>query len=55
MHALAAVVWTFWIAPLLLAAVVLVLVALGVGYLVKVVLPKYPPGSFPVPPPLRRK
>lgn len=55
MHAPLAVVWTFWIAPLLVAAVVLTLVALAAGYLVKVVMPKYPPGEFPLPGPLRRR
>lgn len=55
MHGLVAVVWTFWIAPLLVAAVILTLVALGAGYLVKVVMPKYPPGEFPLPGPLRRR
>ena len=55
MHLLAAVTWTYWIAPLLVAAIVLLMVSLVVGYLVKVVLPKYPPGEFPLPGPLRRK
>ncbi len=55
MDLLVAVVWTFWVAPLLVGATVLVIVALVAGYLVKVVLPKYPPGEFPLPEPLRRK
>ncbi len=41
---LAAVVWTFWVAPLLVGATVLLIVALVVGYLVKVVLPEVPAG-----------
>jgi hypothetical protein len=52
---LGAVVWTFWIAPILVIATVLALLGLGAGYLVKVVMPKYPPGEFPLPGPLRRK
>ncbi len=55
MYSLAAVVWTFWIAPVLVVATVLALMGLVVGYLVKVVLPKYPPGEFPLPGPMRRK
>lgn len=47
---LLSVVWTFWIAPLLVAATILTILALLAGYLVKVVSPKYPPGEFPFPP-----
>ena len=43
-------VWTFWIAPLLAAGVLSVFLLCAVGYLVKVVAPKYPPGEFPFPP-----
>ena len=39
---LAAKVWHYWLAIPLIAAVVLVIVALVIGYLVKVVGPKYP-------------
>jgi hypothetical protein len=52
---LGAVVWTYWIAPILVIATVLALLGLVAGYLVKVVMPKYPPGEFPLPGPLRRK
>ncbi len=48
-HMLYAKVWTFWIAPLLVAGVLTVLLLCVVGYLVKVVAPKYPPGEFPMP------
>ena len=40
--ALAAPVWTFWIAPVLVLAAVGVCVATLAGYLRKVVAPKYP-------------
>ena len=43
-------VWTFWIAPFLVAGVLSVLLMCAIGYLVKVVAPKYPPGEFPFPP-----
>ncbi len=39
---LAAKVWHFWIAPAVVALVVLMIIATIVGYLVKVVAPKYP-------------
>ena len=39
---LAAKVWHYWISIALLLGVALTLVALGVGYLVKVVSAKYP-------------
>lgn len=55
MVALGAVVWTYWIAPFLVAGVILLFVALGVGYLLKVVRPQYPPGKMPLPGPLRRR
>lgn len=40
------VIWTFWIAVLVTALVFLTLAALAVGYLVRVVQPKYPPGEI---------
>ncbi len=49
MVVLGAVLWTFWIAPIIVVATVVLLLAFGVGYLVKVVRPKYPPGQFPFP------
>lgn len=55
MVALGAVVWTYWIAPFLVLGVVLLLVGLGIGYLVKVVRPQYPPGKFPLPGASRRR
>lgn len=55
MQLLAAVVWTYWIAPLLVAVTVLVVIALLIGFLFKVVMPKYPPTEFPLPPPMQRK
>jgi hypothetical protein len=55
MVALGAVVWTFWIAPFLALGAVLLVVALGLGYLVKVVRPQYPPGRFPLPGASRRR
>ena len=39
---LGAQVWHYWIAVPLVALAVLVLVGLAVGYLVRVVAPKYP-------------
>jgi hypothetical protein len=39
---LAAKVWTYWISIALIAGVVLTILAVGVGYLVKVVSMKYP-------------
>lgn len=39
---LAAQEWHFWIAPLLAAGAVALVLALVVGYLVKVVAPRYP-------------
>jgi hypothetical protein len=41
MNALA-VVWHFWIAVALVVPVVLAVVGIGVGYLYKVVLPRFP-------------
>lgn len=35
--------WTYWIAPLLVAGAVLMVIATIGGYLMKVVRPKYPP------------
>jgi hypothetical protein len=40
------VVWTFWIAVFVTAAVFITIAALAVGYLVRVVQPKYPPGEL---------
>jgi len=39
---LAAKVWHFWIAPAVTALAVLLVIATIIGYLVKVVGPKYP-------------
>ena len=39
---LAAKVWHYWIAPAVVALVVVMIIATIVGYLVKVVSPKYP-------------
>ena len=39
---LAAKVWTYWISVVLVAAAVLTVVAMGIGYLVKVYSTKYP-------------
>ncbi len=39
---LASQVWHFWIAPAVVALVVVAIIATVVGYLVKVVAPKYP-------------
>ncbi len=55
MAVLGAVLWTYWIAPVIVVAIVLVFVALGVGYLLKVVRPQYPPGKFPFPGTSRRR
>lgn len=54
MALLAAMVWTYWIAPFLVLAVVLLLIGLGIGYLYKVTRPQYPPGKFPLPGSSRR-
>jgi hypothetical protein len=55
MVALGAVVWTYWISPFLVLGAVLLVLALGLGYLVKVVRPQYPPGKFPFPGAPRRR
>jgi hypothetical protein len=34
--------WIYWVAPLLVLGAVLALVAVGVGYLIKVTANKYP-------------
>ena len=34
--------WTFWLAPLLMLVTVLALVAVTIGYVVKVVAARYP-------------
>ena len=39
---LAAKVWTYWISVALVVGVIVSILALGVGYLVKVVSMKYP-------------
>ena len=39
---LAAKVWTYWISIVLVAAAILTVVAMGVGYLVKVYSTKFP-------------
>lgn len=39
---LAAQEWHFWIAPLLTAGAVLLVLALAIGYAVRVVGPRYP-------------
>lgn len=39
---LAAKVWTYWISVVLVAATILTVVAMGVGYLVKVYSTKFP-------------
>jgi len=39
---LAAKVWHYWISIVLVGTIVLVMVALGIGYLVKVSSQKYP-------------
>jgi len=46
---LAAVVWHWWIAPLLLGGGLLVFAATVVGYLKQVVQPRFPPKGY-VPP-----
>lgn len=55
MVVLAEVVWTYWIAPFIVAGMVLLLLGLGVAYLLKVVRPQYPPGEFPRPGASRRR
>jgi uncharacterized membrane protein YdfJ with MMPL/SSD domain len=40
---LAAQVWHFWLGVVLVISAILVVVALAVGYLVKVVRPQFPP------------
>ncbi len=47
MSFLAAVVWTQWMGVGLALGVILATIALGVGYLRKVVRPKYPPRGTP--------
>ena len=42
MELLAAKPWTFWIAPLLVLGTVLTIIAVTIGYLVKVTSAKYP-------------
>jgi hypothetical protein len=42
MHVLAAYVWTFWIAVLLVIGAVVAVIATVVGYIVKVQAPQYP-------------
>ena len=39
---LASQVWHFWIAPAVVALTILAVIATIIGYLVKVVAPKYP-------------
>jgi hypothetical protein len=34
--------WTYWLAPLLVLGAVLAVVAIGIGYLIKVTANKYP-------------
>lgn len=43
---LAGVIWTFWIGVIFFITVVVAIVALIVGYLVKVVAFRYPPGEI---------
>jgi uncharacterized membrane protein len=38
-------VWTFWMGVLVFLLIVPVVLAVAIGYLVKVVRPKYPPRS----------
>ena len=40
---LLAVVWHWWIAPLLVAGAVVTIVATIAGYCIKVIKPRYPP------------
>lgn len=47
--ALAAVVWHWWIAPLLLGGGVVVLIATIVGYLAQVTRPQFPPKGYQPP------
>ena len=42
----AAVVWHWWVAPLLVAGGVLALAATVVGYLTQVVRPRFPPKGY---------
>lgn len=42
MHMLAAQPWTYWLAPVLTLATVLGIIAVVIGYLVRVVAAKYP-------------
>lgn len=46
---LAAVVWHWWIAPLLLGGGVVVLIATVVGYLAQVTRPRFPPKGYQPP------
>ncbi len=55
MAVLSTVVWTYWIAPFLVAGVIGALAVLGVAYLVTVVRPQYPPGEFSLAKVLRRR
>ena len=41
----AAPVWTFWMGVLVFGLVIAATVGVAVGYLVKVIKPKYPPRS----------
>ena len=45
----AAVVWHWWVAPLLVAGGVLALAATVVGYLTQVVRPRFPPKGYVAP------
>lgn len=47
MFTLAAVVWSYWMGVGLAIGVILATLATGVGYLRKVVRPKYPPRGAP--------
>jgi tetrahydromethanopterin S-methyltransferase subunit C len=42
MDVLAAQVWHFWIAPLIVAAALGLVIATIIGYVVKVIRPRYP-------------
>ena len=42
MDVLAAQVWHFWIAPLIVAAAFGLVIATIIGYIVKVIRPRYP-------------
>ena len=37
------VIWHWWIAPVLVAVTILLLVGTAIGYLAKVTAPRYPP------------